>query len=59
MREDDARKLDHQRLEEMRMRAVKRVRDGESPAIIAGVLGIGRSAACGGLARDRRGGFHG
>jgi hypothetical protein len=42
MRKDDARKLDHKTLEEMRMRAVKRIQDGESPAIIVRVLSTGR-----------------
>jgi hypothetical protein len=47
MRKDDARKLDHKTLEEMRSRAVKRIQDGESPAIIAGVLGVDRSTVYG------------
>jgi transposase len=59
MRKDDARKLDHKTLEEMRMRTVKRIQDGESPAIIARVLGAGRSTVYGWLARYRRGGSNG
>jgi transposase len=59
MRKDDARKLDHQTLEEMRMRAVKRIQDGESPEVIAGVLGVDRSTVYGWLARYRRGGWNG
>jgi len=59
MRKDDARKLDHRTLEEMRMRAVKRIRDGESPAIVAGVLGVDRSTVYGWPARYRRGGWNG
>jgi transposase len=59
MRKDDARKLDHKTLEEMRMRAVKRIQDGESPAIIARVLGVDRSTVYGWLARYRRGGWNG
>ena len=51
MRKDDARKLDHKTLEEMRMRAVKRIQDGESPEIIARVLGVDRSTVYGWLAR--------
>ena len=59
MRKDDARKLDHKTLEEMRMRAVKRIQDGESPGIIARVLGVDRSTVYGWLARYRRGGWNG
>jgi hypothetical protein len=35
MRKDDARKLDHKTLEEMRVRVVKRVQEGESPEVLA------------------------
>ena len=59
MRKDDARKLDHKTLEEMRMRAVKRIQDGESPEMIARVLGVDRSTVYGWLARYRRGGWNG
>ena len=59
MRKGDARKLDHKTLEEMRMRAVERIQDGESPEIIARVLGVGRSTVYGWLARYRRGGWNG
>ena len=59
MRKDDARKLDHKTLEEMRMRAVKRIHDGESPEIIARVLGVDRSTVYGWLARYRCGGWNG
>jgi transposase len=59
VRKDDARKLDHETLEEMRMLAVKRIQDGESPAIIARVLGVDRSTVYGWLARYRRGGWNG
>lgn len=59
MRTDDARKLDHKTLEEMRMRAVKRIQTGESPEIIARVLGVDRSTVYGWLARYRRGGWNG
>lgn len=59
MRNDDARKLDHKTLEEMRMRTVKRIQDGESPTIIARVLGVDRSTVYGWLARYRRGGWNG
>src|ERR1019366_8464909 len=59
MRKDDARKLDHKTLEEMRMRAVKRIQDGESPEIFTRVLGVDRSTVYGWLARYRRGGWNG
>src|SRR6202795_2293581 len=59
MRKDDARKLDHKTLEEMRMRAVKRIQDGESPGVVARVLGVDRSTVYGWLARYRRGGWNG
>ncbi len=47
MGKEDARKLEHQTKEKMRMRAVKRVLDGESPAIVARVLGVDRPAVYG------------
>src|ERR1035437_5219023 len=59
MRKDDARKLDHKTLEEMRMRAVKRIQDGESPGIIARVLGVDRPTVYGWLARYRHRGWDG
>ena len=59
MRKDDARKLDHKTLEEMRIRTVKRIQDGESPEIIARVLGVDRSTVYDWLARYRRGGWNG
>jgi transposase len=59
MKKNDARKLDHRTLEEMRIRVVKRVQDGESPEIIAKILGLDRSTVYGWLARYRRGGWDG
>jgi hypothetical protein len=56
MRKDAARKLDHKTLEAIRPRAAKRSQGGESPAIIAGVVGVDPSTVCGSLARDRLGG---
>ena len=35
MKQDDARKLDHTTLEEMRIRAVRSVQAGESPEVVA------------------------
>ncbi len=43
----------------MRIRVVKRVQDGESPEIIAKILGLDRSTVYGWLARYRRGGWDG
>jgi transposase len=57
MRENDARRLDHKTLEVMRERAVRQVQEGESPEVVARVLGLDRSTVYGWLARYRRGGF--
>src|SRR5215831_17170429 len=57
MRANDARRLDHATLEAMRERAVRSVQDGESPEVVAGVLGINRSTIYGWLAQYRRGGW--
>ena len=57
MRENDARRLDHKTLEAMRERAVRQVQEGESPEVVARVLGLDRSTVYGWLARYRRGGF--
>ena len=43
MRQDDARKLDHRTLEEMRVRAVRSVQNGQSPEVVAQALGINRT----------------
>ena len=57
MRKNDARQLDHATLEAMRERAVRSVHDGESPGVVAAVLGINRSTMYGWLAQYRRGGW--
>src|SRR5215470_19505468 len=57
MRANDARRLDHATLEAMRERAVRSVQAGESPEVVAGVLGINRSTIYGWLAQYRRGGW--
>jgi transposase len=57
MRANDARRLDHATLEAMRERAVRSVQDGESPEVVAGVLGINRSTIYSWLAQYRRGGW--
>ena len=43
--------------EAMRERAVRQVQEGESPEVVARVLGLDRSTVYGWLARYRRGGF--
>jgi len=57
MREDDGRQLDHATLEAIRIRAVRRVRDGEHPAVVARALGMTRSAVYSWLARAQQGGL--
>lgn len=57
MRKDDARKLDHQTLEAMRERAVRRVQEGESPEVVAKIFGIGRTAMYRWLSQYRQGGW--
>ena len=57
MRKDDARKLDHATLEEMRMRAVRSVQAGESPEVVARSMRINRRTIYGWLAQYRRGGW--
>jgi transposase len=57
MRANDARRLDHATLEAMRERAVRSVQNGESPEVVAGVLGINRSTIYSWLAQYRRGGW--
>jgi transposase len=57
MKRDDARKLDHQTLEAMRERAVRRVQEGESPELVAKVFGIGRTAIYRWLSHYRQGGW--
>jgi len=48
MKKNDARKLDHKTLEELRIRVVKRVQEGESPEVLAKVLGLDRTTVYGG-----------
>ena len=57
MRTNDARQLDHATLEAMRERAVRSVQAGESPEVVARVVGVSRSAMYGWLAQYRRGGW--
>jgi transposase len=57
MTTNDARRLDHATLEAMRERAVRSVHDGESPEVVARIIGISRSTIYGWLAQYRRGGW--
>lgn len=57
MRKDDARKLTHDELTELRKRGVSAVQDGQSVKLVAKVLGIQKSTLFGWLARYRRGGW--
>ena len=45
MATQDARKLDHKTLEEIRIRAVERVQTGESPEVVVAALSF-RSRCC-------------
>jgi transposase len=57
MREDDGRKLSHETLEEMRMRAVRAVEGGESPERVIAALGFSRARIYEWLAAYREGGI--
>ena len=57
MRENDARRLTHNELTELRKRGIYAVQDGQPPKVVAKVLGIQRSTLFGWLARYRRGGW--
>src|SRR6516225_10211044 len=57
MKTNDARSLDHATLEVMRERAVRSVQNGESPEVVARVIGVNRSTMYGWLAQYRRGGW--
>jgi len=58
MRKDDARKLDHKTLEQLRIRAVSRVQSGESPEVVSKAIGINRTTIYDWLAKYRNGGWH-
>lgn len=57
MRENDARKLDHKTLEEIRIRAVQRVQAGEGPEVVIRALGFSRCCMYNWLAMYRAGGW--
>jgi len=54
----DARKLNHKTLEEIRIRAVSRVQEGESPEVVIASLGFSRACIYNWLAMYRAGGWH-
>src|SRR5512133_3162872 len=57
MRDDDGRKLDHQTLEQRRIRAVGQIQQGAHPEDVAAGLGMTRAAVYGWLAKYRQGGL--
>jgi len=54
----DARKLTHKELTELRIRGITSVQAGESPEVVARVFGISRMTIYNWLALYRRGGWH-
>ncbi|HEX8933767.1 MAG TPA: helix-turn-helix domain-containing protein [Pseudonocardiaceae bacterium] len=57
MRENDGRKLDHQTLEAIRIRAVKQIQAGAHPEDVAQSLGMDRSTVFAWMAKFREGGL--
>src|ERR1700680_1400394 len=57
MKQDEARKLDHTKLEAMRIVALRSVQAGENPEVVARSLKITRRTIYGWLAQYRRGGW--
>jgi transposase len=57
MRNNDARRLTHGELTELRKRGVSAVQDGQPATLVAKVLGVQKSTLFGWLARYRRGGW--
>ncbi len=57
MKKNDARRLNHKTLTELRKRAISSVQEGESPEVVARALGINRVTIYGWLARYRDGGW--
>ena len=58
MKTQDGRKLSPKTLEEIRIRAVQRVQEGESPEAVINALGFSRACIYNWLARYRAGGWH-
>lgn len=59
MNKNDARKLDHKTLTELRRRAVKSIKNGQSPEKVAEILNVNRVTVYGWLARFREDGWSG
>jgi transposase len=57
MRTNDARKLDHATLEQLRIRAVQQVLAGESPEVVGKALGLSRTTIYAWLTKYREGGL--
>jgi len=57
MKATDARKLKRDQLTDLRRRGIAAVQDGESPAMVARILGVGVSTVFGWLAKYRAGGW--
>jgi len=57
MKKTDARKLRWDQLTDLRRRGVEAVQNGESPAVVAKIFGVGLSTVFGWLARYRNGGW--
>jgi len=57
MNKQDARKLDHKGLTDLRRRAINALQGGESPGVIARVFGVSRGALYGWLSRYRHRGW--
>jgi transposase len=57
VRENDGRKLDHQTLEAIRIRAVRQIENGAHPEDVAAALGMTRAAVYSWLAKYREGGM--
>jgi transposase len=57
MRETDGRKLKHDVLEALRIRAVRRIEQGESPEMVIKVLGMNRRTIYKWIAKYREGGI--
>jgi len=53
----DARRLTHKELTDLRQRAIHAVQTGESPEVVARVMAVSRQALYGWLARYRQGGW--
>jgi transposase len=56
-KKQDARKLDHKTLEEIRLRAVQQVQAGQSPEVVVKALGFSRACIYQWLAWYREGGW--